>query len=482
MRSFILSRVGVALLGTITLAGFATPNQQLYAQGDTKTAEKKNEDVDKAEKAFNKGQFDECLKFLQDAEKKDPKIAPARLNLARFFLTVLRSNQIDQNARLQVFQMARTNLERAVIENPNHPECYLEIASIALSEFRFTETILACQTALTLAKSDKWSSDQKKIFEKEANAGLATAFDDRGDWESAKTHYLAWKILDPKSAPLMQRLAKVYFNLNKADEAFVELTQAKAEDPTLDPPEVAMGLLWANKPNKAKAEEWFQKAITKNPKLARVHQAYGGWLLDTGNLAAAKISINQAKTLDPMAPETQSLLGLLARYENRLDEAEKIFEDLMRSQPANFFASNQLAQVLAEQTSSPSQQQRALQIAGVNKDRLSRNPEAWSTLGWVLLKVGKESDAEQALNTSITLSNKQVAPDTAYFIASVLKKKDEKKFSDEIRKYLEGAIAAESAFIHRADAVRMLTDLNSRYPKKEEPKDSKKEPEGEKKK
>lgn len=466
MRLLRLSRFLVAGLAIAGLLAAVEP-RTLRAQED-KTKEKKTEEMDKAEKAFAAGKFDDSLKALQDAEKKDPKLPPARLMFARFCLAAAQGAQ-KQEERGQLFQMAQGSIERSAIEAPSHPEIFLQLGSIALAQERLAETVLDCQFALQLAKDPKWTAEQKKNFEREGNAGLATAFEKRGDWENTKTYLTAWKTIEPKSAPVMQRLARALFALNNPDGAFAELNAAGIEDKTMDPSEVIMAQLWANKPDKAKAEEWFQKAIAKNPKLAKVHQSYGGWLLDTGNIPAAKVSIDQAKAIDPNSPETQSLLGLLARYEGKLDLAEKIFDELSRQQPANFFASNQLAQVLAEQTGSPAQQQRALQIAQVNKDRLQRNAEAWATLGWVAFLIGKEAEAEQALNVAI--SSGQLSPDTAYFVARLMEKKDPKGNADTYRRFLEGAVGSQSAFIHRAAAQKMLDDVNKAYPKKEEKKD-----------
>ncbi len=290
--------------------------------------------------AFKEGKFDKSFEKLKELSKDDPTLSPARLTLARWLL----SNQ-------QTLQAGRSILEIAIAENSDHPEVYLQNASIALSEGRITEGLLNCQFALQLADGPKFSGKQRREFKKQARGGLATAFESRKQWLAAKGELTGWLELDEKNSQVRQRLARAIFMTDDPKGAYEELQAAvkdAKEDAPLDPPEVSMALLYASiepvvedekspkvdtkdKPKddpKKKAEEWFGKAITASEKKdfkgkkARVYQAYAGWLLDTGRIKDAAAQITKAAELDPDSRETLALQGLEARYNHKWVEAE----------------------------------------------------------------------------------------------------------------------------------------------------------------
>src|SRR5262245_29429644 len=171
----------------------------------------KSEEVLQAEEAFRKGQYDDALAKLREAVKKNPALPPARLMLARLFAS---ANQ-GANARL--------NLEAALAEAPDHPECYLQNASVALTDGRLTDAVLNLQVVLQLATAERWTADQRKTFQREARAGLALAYERRGDWAAARGQLTAWLELEPQNATARERLAKALFAQDKVDEAFAEL-------------------------------------------------------------------------------------------------------------------------------------------------------------------------------------------------------------------------------------------------------------------
>src|SRR5262249_10834476 len=154
----------------------------------------------------------------------------------------------------------------------------------------------------------------RKTILRESRAGQATAFEARRDWASARTQLAAWLDLEPKNGPARQRLARAQFMLGRADDAVTEVQQAAEDDPGLEPAEVMMGRLASQKGDAKLAEEWFQKAVQKSPRDARVQRAFGGWLLDAGRLDAARVHIETAAQLEPKARETIGLQGLLARH------------------------------------------------------------------------------------------------------------------------------------------------------------------------
>src|SRR4051812_1876949 len=131
-----LRRLGRILLATVLLPAF-TVFAAAGPESSTSGNQPKIEEIEKAGEALAKGKADEAYKLLQEAVKKNPTLPPARLMLARLYLSV------EQE---QAQRVGRSILEMAAAETPDHPEVYLTNGQIAGREGRLTDIILNCQT------------------------------------------------------------------------------------------------------------------------------------------------------------------------------------------------------------------------------------------------------------------------------------------------------------------------------------------------
>jgi uncharacterized protein HemY len=209
-----------------------------------------------------------------------------------------------------------------------------------------------------------------------------------------------------------------------------------------------MARLWTMKGDAAKARDWLEKATKAEPDSVRVHLAYADWLLQQNELGQAKVHADAAAKRKADDPEVLKIQGLIARAGADLAAAD-------------FFASNQLALVLADQ-SDKDQRSRAVQMAEVNARQYQRSADALATLGYVLFRVGNPDDALKALQAAV--SGGQAAPDTAYYLALVL---NDKGKPEEAVKLLEGALQAKGLFVYRKQAEALLAALKKKEPAKD---------------
>ena len=145
----------------------------------------------------------------------------------------------------------------------------------------------------------------------------------------------------------------------------MELQQAVKDDATFDPPTVRMAQLCGGKNDAKLSREWFEKSVKAEPNSIRVHLSYANWLLTQNEIPQAKIHGDTAAKIDSDSPDVLKLQGLIARINKDLATAEKIFRQVLNDSPADFFASNQLALIMADQADK-NQRSRALQLATVN--------------------------------------------------------------------------------------------------------------------
>jgi Tfp pilus assembly protein PilF len=387
------------------------------------------------------GKIDEALGSLREKAAKHPEWSPAQLILARLLFV---ANQAVPGRRA---------LEQAAIEAPEHPEVYLTFGSLAFTDGRLSDARLNFENALLLAGDGRGAADKMRAFRREAFAGLAAVAESREDWKLAENRLKALIELDPKNAIARQRLGGVLFRLGRTEDAFTSLTQAVKDNPALEPAGVSMAMLYSQKGDLKKAEEWFEYAQQAEPKSSRVHLARASWLLDHGRASAARPEVEEAVKLAPDSKESQRLRGLIAWHLRDLVASEQILEPLHREAPGDAAVANWLALSLVEQED-PAKRKRGLELAEVNALQFPRSHEVLATLGWALYRAGRPDQAGEKLRAAVT--GVRTTADIAYFLARVMADKGQ---TEEARKYLESATKSPGAFAHRDDAKTLLKSL-----------------------
>src|SRR5262249_14656661 len=145
---------------------------------------------------------------------------------------------------------------------------------------------------------------------------------------------------------------------------------------------------------------WMEYAVKSAPKDAKAHLGFASWLLEQNRPGPAQAQLEVAAQLSPDSIEVRGLRGLIAHHLKRYEEVERIFQALALEAPGSFAVSNQLALALAEQ-SAPAKRRRALQLAELNARLYPHSSEALATLGIVLYRQERLTEAEQALRTAL---------------------------------------------------------------------------------
>lgn len=427
-------------------------------------------EVDQAFDLFKANKVPEAVEKLTKAGKSNPNLPPPRVQVAQWYFQAGNG------------QAARQFVEQAIAEDPKHPEGYILNANFAYADGRATDAILNLKMALDLSADARWDADQKKRFARESRNGLVETCFARGDYAAAKEHALELLNADPKNGVLRSRLAVIVFRMDKPAEAEREFTQAYADDPTVDPPELQLAGQWQQRANGEpdpakqlahleKVEGWLKKAVTAHPKSPKPAREYGLWLLNAGRLEAAGPYVEAATKLDPAGRETAVVKAVWLLHKKDPAAAEAVLEGVYRDAPGDLTALSYLCISLAE-SGDEKKRKRAVDLA----DTLVRQNPKWApwhaVLGWCQYKVGRADDAERSL--SLSFSAGQVQFDAAYFAARLLA--DRMKYEDA-HKLLAGAVnAPHGMFLYRADAKALLAEVAKKLPeKKDEKKDEKKQ-------
>ena len=115
-------------------------------------------EVEQAIKSFEKREFEVSLKQLAEARKAHPELPPPH---ALFAKLAFLSNQGT---------LIRPALEKAIAEDPEHPEVYILFGNLALAESRLTDAAVHFEKARGLAAGPRWTGRQRSRFDRLSHA------------------------------------------------------------------------------------------------------------------------------------------------------------------------------------------------------------------------------------------------------------------------------------------------------------------------
>jgi tetratricopeptide (TPR) repeat protein len=426
------------------------------------------------------GKVSEAYEFCKDARKALVSLPPAEVIMARLF------------AAFQSPTQTRLWLERAVAEDPDDPEAFVLFGESAIREGRVTDAELLFTKALGLAEKYKGNDKRKRDITLRALQGRAGVAERREKWSEAQADLTQWIKADLENAVPYQRLGQALFFqerypdservFKKADEL-----DAKSGKNELTAWEVTMGQLYERKAQspktseadrkalRAKAAEKMDAAVTRLPKDVNVRLGIASWAMQTNQIEVAERHAEEAVKLDPTSLPAKVIRGYVARLKGDQRKAEEMFELAHLQSPSDFSTSNNLALALIEapddrRPAKPDElhpkHSRAMQFAAMNVQRFPVNGnspfrfEAASSYGWILYKLGRTNEAGSVLQA--VLQGGQLSQDSAYYVAQILF--DLGRY-DDAGKLLANRVESDAPFVHRADAKKLLDDIEKRAKK-----------------
>lgn len=391
---------------------------------------------------FQNRDYTGALDALNGAAGKYPDLPPGRTLLAR--LHFLAGQTLAGQGQL----------EQAATDQPDDPESYVLLGDVAFSSGRIVESSLLFEKAAALAGSYGGDAKRKLNLESRCRAGMASVAEARRDWAGAKSQLDSWLQLDPENALAHHRLGAVLFQLDpKNKDAVKHLELAAQKSDKLPPYPITMVRLYEQSGNREESTKWAKFAVSKLPDNLLVRLGVARWAWETDQLDMAKENADKAAELDANSLDAKILRGVIARFQGQLEEAEKLLDAAKLQEPGNFTATDQLALVLID-SSDEAKRRRSLELAELNARNNNQSVEAAWTLGWIYYRWGKLREAAQLM--SAAAANGRLSPDAAYYMARLSKDLGQ---AENVRKFLDAALAANGPFANRAEAKRLQGEL-----------------------
>jgi tetratricopeptide (TPR) repeat protein len=305
----------------------------------------------------------------QEALKIDPKYTPAILSLAELELmrgdyekavqaaeTVLNGDETNLNARmirasglinLKDYDRARQELTTVLRMYPGANNARYQLAQLNLLERRYAEAESGFQTLLQ-------ANDPRGL------PGLLEAKVQEGHWDQAIEFVDGLLKKSPDRPEYRAALATIYARAGKNTESAVQ----------------------------------YQTLIDKNPKSPDLYLRLGESKVRLGDFAGAIAAFLKARELAPDDVAARLDLGLVYDHTGRYEEARKLYEEVVKLQPDNGTALNNLAYLKADEGVDLDQ---ALAYAQRAQQKMPNDLNVIDTLGLIYLKKNLTDDGLRML-------------------------------------------------------------------------------------
>ena len=176
----------------------------------------------------------------------------------------------------------------------------------------------------------------------------------------------------------------------------------------------------------------YQSLLAKNPGSADVHLRLGETYRRMGDAPNAIKYFGKARELAPNDPAANVQLALMLEGTGKRDDAQPLYEHVLKLDPDNAIVLNNLAYMLADKGSDLDH---ALTLAQRAKQKFPTNPDIADTLGWIYIK---KNLSDNAISIFQELTSKHSHVSTYhYHLAMALFQKGDKP---QAKKALETAL------------------------------------------
>jgi tetratricopeptide (TPR) repeat protein len=322
-----------------------------------------------------KGQTDEAIQALREAIKLDPNTIGADAHLARLFLA---RNNFE--AALKHGQAARTldprdpdvrlNLAAALVATGNPTAAEAELKKLSV-EYETNAVVHAVYGQALLAKGD--------------TAGAARELD----------RALALNASEIRA--LTERLRLDVQN-KRPQDGRARLDRAMKQNPQ-DPALLMLaGRFEQSVGDAAAAEKYLRRTLEKDASNLEAYSTLGQLYIQQQKLDQAKKEFEEVVRRQPDSVPARTMIGMILDAQQKFDESRKVYEGMLNGGAHAPVAANNLAWIYA---SRGEQLDIALQLAQTAKQQMPESAEVSDTLGWVYYKKDMPELAVKALEPTI---------------------------------------------------------------------------------
>ncbi|WP_020168532.1 MULTISPECIES: tetratricopeptide repeat protein [Methylotenera] len=302
------------------------------------------------------------------------------------------------------FLMRRKQPERAekvfedmLTANPNNPVVLRSLAQAKIARGDYAG-------AQALADRAKNQNDKNPLAD-QIEGAISIG---QNDLEGALSAFKRAHDAAPNETQPIVAVVRTYMRAGKPKEALAFIDSVLKDNPNNAEAQLIKGQIYLSSGNIQGAQQILSSFVQANPKNPTGYQQLAIAQQQANQLAEAEKTIQAGLKELPndfnlMLTQTELLVGA-----NRIDDAIKVYEDMLKQRPEFEIASNNLANLLLDYRNDQASFARAHTLAKDLKN--STTPQFLDTYGWASYKVGEFDAAKKALESAI-----QKAPEIAIF-------------------------------------------------------------------
>ena len=203
----------------------------------------------------------------------------------------------------------------------------------------------------------------------------------------------------------------------------------------------------------SRADAHFEQATKLNPKWLTPWLDWGSLWLRQKRFDQAVQVVNNGLVVNAESEELYMLLASVRSSQGALDEAISAYDGVLRLNPKNVLAANNLAVLLVDHRGDPQSLQKAFALSR-DFEKETPHPLFLDTLGWVRFKMGQQEDAIRLLKDAA--SKAPEIPVLNYHLGIAFFQSGKRA---EARIYLSKALKSADSFDGRQEAEQVLAQL-----------------------
>jgi tetratricopeptide (TPR) repeat protein len=391
----------------------------------------------------NKEQLAQATTDLQGLVAKSPDNHLLRFNLARALVT---KGDMDQ---------ARLQLEAAIKIRPDYVPAYELLGRVYLAKGDPSKALKQAEDAIKLSPG----SLQARLIRSSALLGLNERDKARQELDyilksapdnadaKYQVGFLAWQDGDlkraqaifgdlyknnPKDLRGLIGVVETLVSDKRLPEAITQMEGAVSRDSNRLDMKLALANLYVRANRFDDAIKIFQTLLQADPKSADLLFRLAETQRRKGDMPSAMDNFRKASAAAPGDTRPLVILGLLLQGNGRVDQAKPIYEQILKIEPDQPVALNNLAYIKAEEGTDLDA---ALTLAQRASQKLPKSGEIKDTLGWIYIKKNLSDDAARVFKELTT--QEPANPTFHYHYGMALMQKGDKA---QAKKELETAI------------------------------------------
>jgi tetratricopeptide (TPR) repeat protein len=410
--------------------------------GEFEEGSKQKTELERAVNAFLDRDIQTLNDILDQQAAFDPDFPPRHLMLA------------SMSYRVRDPKQGRQLLEKAAVASPKYPGTYAAFARLALNEGRITDAMALLDKCARMVREGKVNDKVKDHFGRQYVAGMLQVAIAQGRYQDARDLLDRQMKQFPDNPKSYLTGAEIEFKAGDLAQSQSYLEKLKELVPEARPFESVFAKWFRQKGNLEEAGKWVVAAAEKYPKDVTSQLDNANWLMGKGDFVGVQAAIAKVEGISGESTSTRFLKGQLAFADDRMEEAEKLFEKVIEeTKGRNLEAVNLYALAMSE-SSDPEKQKNAQKIAQQTLGRAPRSTVAQASLAYILLRQDITKQSQRLLLPVVR--SKRVSSEVAYFFGYMLYKLGK---NDSARQALQSALENKDLFLYRKKCQQLLDQL-----------------------